>query len=116
MRIIINVKYRKGSVHLETRMDQSSTDKVAEINAGQALLDNLNATFAELGNGTAVKQEVSPFEMLVRQIESMRDRAKKDAEEEEATMSFETAHRCRSVEGTLNELLRLSEAFNTGRD
>ena len=33
MRIIINVKYRRGSVHLETRMDQSSTDKVAEINA-----------------------------------------------------------------------------------
>lgn len=56
MRIIINVKYRRGSVHLETRMDQSSTDKVAEINAGQALLDNLNATFAELDGGQ--KKEV----------------------------------------------------------
>ena len=48
MRIIINVKYRRGSVHLETRMDQSSTDKVAEINAGQALFDQINATFAEI--------------------------------------------------------------------
>lgn len=53
MRIIIGVKYRKGRVMLDTRMDQSSTDKVAEINAGKALLDNLNATFAEMVNETA---------------------------------------------------------------
>ena len=53
MRIIINVKYRKGSVHLETRMDQSSTDKVSEINAGKALFDQINAALAEMVNVTS---------------------------------------------------------------
>ena len=51
MRIIINVKYRSGSVHLDTRMDQSSTDKVSELNAGKALYDRINAMFAEIGKG-----------------------------------------------------------------
>lgn len=53
MRIIIGVKYRKGRVMLDTRMDQSSTDKVAEINAGKALFDQINATFAEMVNVTS---------------------------------------------------------------
>ena len=53
MRIIINVKYRKGSVMLDTRMDQSSTDKVSEINAGKALFDQINGAFAEMVNETA---------------------------------------------------------------
>ena len=55
MRIIIGVKYRGGRVQLETRMDQSSTDKVAELNAGKALYDRLNAMFAEMVNGTAAE-------------------------------------------------------------
>jgi hypothetical protein len=53
VRIIIGVKYRKGRVMLDTRMDQSSTDKVAEINAGKALFDKINAAFADMVNGTA---------------------------------------------------------------
>ena len=51
MRIIINVKYRNGRVMLDTRMDQSSTDKVSEINAGKALFDKINVAFAEMLNG-----------------------------------------------------------------
>ena len=53
MRIIINVKYRRGSVHLETRIDQSSTDKVQEMNAGNELFKRLNAMFADMVNETA---------------------------------------------------------------
>jgi hypothetical protein len=53
VRIIIWVKYRKGRVMLDTRMDQSSTDKVAEINAGKALFDKINGAFAEMVNETA---------------------------------------------------------------
>lgn len=55
MRIIIGVKYRGGRVQLDTRMDQSSTDKVSELNAGKALYDRLNAMFAEMVNGTAAE-------------------------------------------------------------
>lgn len=51
MRIIIGIKYRNGRVMLDTRMDQSSTDKVAEINAGKALFDQINGAFAEMVNG-----------------------------------------------------------------
>jgi hypothetical protein len=53
MRIIIGVKYRNGRVMLDTRMDQSSTDKVSEINAGKALFDKINTAFAEMVNETA---------------------------------------------------------------
>ena len=53
MRIIIGVKYRKGRVVLDTRMDQSSTDKVVEINAGKALFDQINATFDEIQKESA---------------------------------------------------------------
>ena len=56
MRIIIGVKYRKGRVMLDTRMDQSSTDKVAEINAGKALFNQINWAFTEMDGGK--KKEV----------------------------------------------------------
>lgn len=57
MRIIIGVKYRKGRVMLDTRMDQSSTDKVVEINAGKALFDQINGAFSEMVNENAEKSK-----------------------------------------------------------
>ena len=45
------------------------------------------------------------------QIEAMRDRARRYAEESEAEQNYEEGHRHRSVEGTLNELLRLGRYF-----
>lgn len=61
MRIIINVKYRKGQVVLDTRIDHSSTDKVSETNAGQALYDKLNEMFNSLNEpeGHEVKKSVA---------------------------------------------------------
>ena len=53
----------------------------------------------------------SPFDAIMGQIETMRDRARQYAEEAEAELDYEEAHRHRSVEGTLNELLRLGQVF-----
>ena len=53
----------------------------------------------------------SPFDALMGQIEAMRDRARQYAEEAEAELDYEEGHRHRSVEGTLNELLRLGQVF-----
>lgn len=53
----------------------------------------------------------SPFDALMGQIEVMRDRARQYAEEAEAELDYEEGHRYRSVEGTLNELLRLGQVF-----
>lgn len=63
MRILINLKYRAGKVHIETKLDQGCKDKVSEINAGQALYDTLCASFSELnGDGAAVEavKELAP--------------------------------------------------------
>ena len=48
MRIILNVKYRKGRVEIETKQDYSSSDKVVERNVGQSLFDALNETIKKL--------------------------------------------------------------------
>ena len=53
----------------------------------------------------------SPFDALMGQIEAMRDRARQYAEEAEAELDYEEGHRHRSVEETLNELLRLGQFF-----
>ena len=50
MRVIINVKIKNGKVRLQSRLDQSSTDKVREINVGQALLNMINDTLADMPN------------------------------------------------------------------
>lgn len=51
MRIIISIKYRNGRVLLETKLDQSSSDKVSEINAGKAMFDSLNEMFKDMAEG-----------------------------------------------------------------
>ena len=58
----------------------------------------------------------APFDLLMRQIETMRDRARQYAEESEAEQNYEDGHRHRSVEGTLNELHRLGNHFNSQND
>jgi hypothetical protein len=50
MRVIINIKVKNAKVCLQTRLDQSSTDKVSEINVGQALLNMINDTLADMPN------------------------------------------------------------------
>jgi len=50
MRIVINVKVRNGHVQLHTRLDQSSTDKVQEINIGLALLQMIEKTLENMPN------------------------------------------------------------------
>ena len=55
MRVVINVKVRNGHVQLQTRLDQSSTDKVQEINIGQALLGMIENTIQGMPNVEVVQ-------------------------------------------------------------
>jgi hypothetical protein len=55
MRVVINVKVRNGHVQLQTRLDQSSTDKVQEINIGQALLGMIENTIQGMPNVEVTK-------------------------------------------------------------
>lgn len=55
MRVVINVKVRNGHVQLQTRLDQSSTDKVQEINIGQALLQMIERTLENMPNVEVTK-------------------------------------------------------------
>jgi hypothetical protein len=48
MKVVVTVKSRNGSIHLETSMVGSSHDKVAESNAGLAVLRILEDAFKEL--------------------------------------------------------------------
>ena len=60
--------------------------------------------------------DCSPFDALMGQIEGMRDRARQYAEESEAEQNCEEGHRHRSVEGSLNELLRLGKFFRENEE
>lgn len=73
--------------------------------------DPIPATPTHDESGVASAAPCSPFDLLMGQIEAMRDRARKYAEEDEAEENFEAAHRQRTVEGTLSELLRLGTHF-----
>lgn len=50
MRVIINVKVKNGHVHLQTRLDHSSSDKVQETNIGNALLQMIENTIKGMPN------------------------------------------------------------------
>jgi len=59
MRVIINVKIKAGKIQFQTRLDQSSSDKVSEINVGQALLKMIENTIQDMPN-VKVTEVITP--------------------------------------------------------